>query len=179
MVVWICSCSRKKCFNVNNFRKILKKSPVKFAFYALITTFSERQFTRQSFLDICRIFLFCYFEVSWQFIFKDCFYSAMAQLKKTIETIGIFRTLSNVYYGAFWIVNGRKLFTICAKHSILDVWQAFLNTLALDLLINFLRKQVLDSLKKFMIWNVVKILKELSNTSFGTQILLKKSNIFV
>ena len=143
MVVWICSCSRKKRFNGNNFRKILKKSPIVFAFYALITTFSERQFTWQSFLDFCRIFLFCYFEVSWQFIFKDCFYLSMAQLKKTIETIGIFRTLPNVYYGAFWVVNGWKLFIICVKHFILNIWQAFLNTLALDLLIHFLRKNSL------------------------------------
>ena len=54
LVVRICSCFRKICFNVSNFRKILKKSPLKFAFYALITTFSKRQFTWQSFLDICK-----------------------------------------------------------------------------------------------------------------------------
>ena len=73
---------RKKCFNVNNFRKVLKKSSVKFTFYALVTTFSKRQFTKQTFLDICRIFLFCQFEVSWQLIFKDRFYSARVQLQK-------------------------------------------------------------------------------------------------
>ena len=54
LAVSICSCFRKKCFNVNNFGKILKKSPVKFAFYALVTTFSKRQLNWQSFLDICR-----------------------------------------------------------------------------------------------------------------------------
>ena len=53
LVVWICSCFRNKCFNVNNFRKILKSS-VKFAFYELVTTFSKRQSTWQGFLDICR-----------------------------------------------------------------------------------------------------------------------------
>ena len=45
LVVPICSCFRKKWFNVNNFRNVLKKPPVKFAFYTLITTFSKRQFT--------------------------------------------------------------------------------------------------------------------------------------
>ena len=39
--VWICSCFREKRFNVSNFRKILKKSPVKFAFYAPVITFSK------------------------------------------------------------------------------------------------------------------------------------------
>ena len=45
LLVWICSCSEKKRYNMNNFRNILKKSPVKFVFYALVTAFSKRQFT--------------------------------------------------------------------------------------------------------------------------------------
>lgn len=145
LVVWICSRSRKNCFNVNNFGKILKKSHAKFVFYVLVTNFSKRQFTWWSFLDICRrsseIVLILLF---WSFMaihFQILLLLGNDSTKKTIETIGVFRTLSKVYDEAFWIFNGWNLFTILTKHLRCSTG-FFEYASALGLLINFFRKHI-------------------------------------
>ena len=106
------------------------------------------------------------------FTTDDQWWPSLANIKYyTVNTIALFKTRSNIYDGAFWIINDWKIFTICPKHSILDVWQA---SIAVSLENTYFHYSF-----KNMLWNLVMILKELLNNPLGTQILLKKVHLWV